>query len=231
MDPFTAAVNYSPDHLHVVLISTGSVASIKIPLIVKELLQYRNVRLEVVATKSSLNFYNVSSVRQMGVRVWTDEDEWSSWKKIGDPILHIELRRWADLVLIAPCSANTLAKLAGGICDDLSTSLLRALPPILAPSPLTTSLPAIEAPEKPDLSPTQKEPVQGIEKIDIRSAGGDASGEENQPPPTLGGTKGVQVWIFPAMNTFMYQHPLTERHLSTVQDVLKYRVIGPIGTF
>lgn len=98
MNPFTAAVNRSPDYLHILLISTGSVASIKIPLIVKELLQvrclvlshssepdgsymtswqYHNVKLEVVATKSSLNFYNVYSVRQMGVRVWTDEDEWS----------------------------------------------------------------------------------------------------------------------------------------------------------
>lgn len=40
--------------------------------------------------------------------------------RIGDPILHIELRRWADIVLIAPCSANTLAKIAHGICDNLA---------------------------------------------------------------------------------------------------------------
>lgn len=39
--------------------------------------------------------------------------------KIGDAILHIELRRWADIVLVAPCSANTLAKIANGICDNL----------------------------------------------------------------------------------------------------------------
>jgi phosphopantothenoylcysteine synthetase/decarboxylase len=31
----------------------------------------------------------------------------------------VQLRRWADLVLVAPCSANTLAKIAGGICDNL----------------------------------------------------------------------------------------------------------------
>jgi phosphopantothenoylcysteine synthetase/decarboxylase len=40
--------------------------------------------------------------------------------KIGDPILHIELRRWADIVLIAPCSANTLAKMASGLTDNLA---------------------------------------------------------------------------------------------------------------
>ena len=40
--------------------------------------------------------------------------------KVGDPILHIELRRWADIVLVAPCSANTLSKIANGICDNLA---------------------------------------------------------------------------------------------------------------
>jgi phosphopantothenoylcysteine synthetase/decarboxylase len=153
---------------------------------------------------------------------------------MGDPILHIELRRWADLVLVAPCSANTLAKLAGGICDDLTTSLLRALPPILAPP---TSLPAIEALEKSEPSPmvietpSQKEAVQDIEKIATPSVDNGVLGGEDQPPPTFSGTKGVQVWVFPAMNTFMYQHPLTERHLSVVRSMLKYRVVGPIGTF
>lgn len=52
-----------------------------------------------------------------------------SRKAVSDPILHIELRRWADLVLVAPCSANTLAKIAGGLCDNLLTSMLRALDP------------------------------------------------------------------------------------------------------
>lgn len=42
--------------------------------------------------------------------------------KIGDPILHIELRRWADIVLVAPCSANTLSKIAHGLCDNLAVS-------------------------------------------------------------------------------------------------------------
>lgn len=41
-------------------------------------------------------------------------------------MLHIELRKWADVGLVAPCSANTLAKLAGGLADNLLTSTLRA---------------------------------------------------------------------------------------------------------
>ncbi|KAF9242665.1 flavoprotein [Melanogaster broomeanus] len=166
---FVAELERSPDHTHVLLITTGSVASIKAPLIVQELLKYSNVKVEVVSTKESLTFFKVADVEEAGARVWTDEDEWTGTYKIGDPILHIELRRWADIVLVAPCSANTLAKIAAGLCDNLVTSLLRALAP-------TT--------------------------------------------PT---------YIFPAMNTLMYEHPLTAEHLRVVREVVKYNVVGPIG--
>lgn len=44
------------------------------------------------------------------------------WRGRSDPVLHIELRRWADLMLVAPLDANTLAKLANGICDNLLVS-------------------------------------------------------------------------------------------------------------
>ncbi|GLB38217.1 putative flavo protein [Lyophyllum shimeji] len=155
--------------VHVVLITTGSVASIKAPLIVEELLRYQKVKVEAVATKASLAFFTKGDIRNAGSRVWVDEDEWTGTFKIGDPILHIELRRWADVVLVAPCSANTLSKIAHGICDNLVTSLMRALAP-------TT--------------------------------------------PT---------YIFPAMNTLMYEHPLTSEHLRIVRDVVRYNVVGPIG--
>lgn len=55
-----------------------------------------------------------------------DEDDWRSWQKVGDPVLHIELRRWADVLLLAPLSANTLAKAASGLCDNLLTCVVRA---------------------------------------------------------------------------------------------------------
>ena len=41
------------------------------------------------------------------------------WKKMGDPVLHIELRKWADIFVIAPMDANTLAKVSSGLCDNL----------------------------------------------------------------------------------------------------------------
>ncbi|KAM6494404.1 Flavoprotein [Amanita muscaria] len=167
--PFTAESERTAGFTHVVLITTGSVASIKAPLIIKELLSYDKVKVEVVATKPSLAFYSKEDAQRAGSRVWTDDDEWSDSFNIGDPILHIELRRWADVVLVAPCSANTLSKIAHGLCDNLVTSLLRALAP-------TT--------------------------------------------PT---------YIFPAMNTLMYEHPLTAEHLRIVRDVVRYQVVGPIG--
>ncbi len=39
-------------------------------------------------------------------------------------MLHIELRRWADILVIAPLDANTLAKMAGGLCDNLLVSCI-----------------------------------------------------------------------------------------------------------
>ena len=55
-----------------------------------------------------------------------DEEEWHQWQKKGDPVLHIELRKWADLLIVAPLSANTLAKMAQGLCDNCLTSVVRA---------------------------------------------------------------------------------------------------------
>ena len=55
-----------------------------------------------------------------------------------DPVLHIELRKWADVLVIAPLSANTLAKMTYGLCDNLLTSIYRAWdwrkPVVVAPS-------------------------------------------------------------------------------------------------
>jgi phosphopantothenoylcysteine synthetase/decarboxylase len=56
-----------------------------------------------------------------------DRDEWAGYSRVGlDAVVHIELRKWADVLLVAPCSANTLAKLAGGLADNLLTCAARA---------------------------------------------------------------------------------------------------------
>lgn len=46
------------------------------------------------------------------INVYMDIDEWEAWSKRGDPVLHIELAKWADILLIAPLDANTMAKIS-----------------------------------------------------------------------------------------------------------------------
>jgi len=61
------------------------------------------------------------------VQLFNDIDEWKDYRSVhSDAVLHIELRKWADALVIAPLSANTLGKLANGLCDNLLTSVCRA---------------------------------------------------------------------------------------------------------
>lgn len=116
--------------LNVLIGCTGSVASVKIPVLVQQLLcqrfqGYAAVDLKVVATKRALHFFERLMIPRT-VPLLVDEDEWSTWRKMSDPVLHIELRRWADVMVIAPLDANTMAKIANGLCDNLLTCVVRA---------------------------------------------------------------------------------------------------------
>ncbi|KFD45666.1 hypothetical protein M514_13460 [Trichuris suis] len=106
---------------------TGSVASIKVPEIVDKIKEScsgsEKVEIRIVATEKSLTFFDSS---QLDVPVYRDSDEWNCWKGIGDPVIHIELRRWADAMVLAPLDANSLAKIANGLCDNLLTCVVRA---------------------------------------------------------------------------------------------------------
>ncbi|CDJ41216.1 flavoprotein domain-containing protein, putative, partial [Eimeria tenella] len=77
---------------------------------------------DLVATEKGLHFLP----QPLRPLVRKDSQEWAAWKQRGDPVLHIELRRWADLFLIAPLSANSLAKISSGLCDDLLSCVARA---------------------------------------------------------------------------------------------------------
>ncbi|KAJ3231115.1 hypothetical protein HDU81_003978 [Chytriomyces hyalinus] len=155
---------------HNILIGcTGSVASLKIVPLVKLLQSASPVVIKVVATAHALHFFDRNELTQLGVEVLTEEDEWKAWSKKTDPVLHVDLRNWADLIVVAPLDANTLGKLSNGLCDNLLTCILRAW----------------------DVS-----------------------------KPVL---------LAPAMNTHMYNHPLTGMHLDTVTKILGYKIIDPIS--
>ena len=121
------------ERVNVILGMTGSVASIKAGELITKLAYLAGPclpSLKVVATKAAKHFFNWEELNEFwfhhAVEFHSDEEEWRDWKKVGDPVLHIELRRWADILVIAPCSANTLAKLANGLCDDLLSCIVRA---------------------------------------------------------------------------------------------------------
>jgi phosphopantothenoylcysteine decarboxylase len=150
---------------NVLLGVTGSVAAIRTPPLFAELRRAGHA-VKVVATHASLYFFDPAHLgpadparpRRNPTVVLLDEDEWPGRSQgllyqRDEPVLHIELRRWADLLVIAPLDANTLAKLANGLADNCLTCVWRAWDP--------------------------------------------------QRPVVLA----------PAMNTFMWEHPLTARHL------------------
>lgn len=119
---------------------TGSVAAIRTPELVASLLGQGHA-VKAIATQASLYFFDPKSL-PAGV-LYTDADEWprkstqDHWHR-EDAVLHIELRRWADVLVIAPLDANTLAKLAGGLCNNCLTCVWRAWdvtrPVLLAPA-------------------------------------------------------------------------------------------------
>src|SRR5262249_1864877 len=110
----------------------------------------------------------------VGPVVTLDADEWpgrDSGRRYqrDDLVLHIELRRWADLFLIAPLDANTLAKLANGLADNCLTCVWRAWDPA-------------------------------------------------RP-----------VVLAPAMNTLMWEHPLTVRHLLQIAETVADQPVPKFG--
>jgi phosphopantothenoylcysteine decarboxylase len=144
---------------NVLLGVTGSVAAIKVPELYAALREAGHA-VKVVATKAATYFFDPAAIEPLpgGGRnkqvVILDEDEWPGGRYVrGDDVLHIELRRWGEVLLLAPLDANTLAKLAGGLADNCLTCVYRAW---------DTARPVVLA---------------------------------------------------PAMNTFMWEHPLTARHL------------------
>jgi phosphopantothenoylcysteine decarboxylase len=157
---------------NVLLCVTGSVAAIRVPELVDLLIAVQGVReVRVAATERSLSFLSSQCPLPAHVQVFSDKDEWKAWNRLGDTVLHIELRNWADVLVVAPLSANSLAKIALGICDNLVTCIARAW------------------------------------HVGVR--------------PFL---------VAPAMNTAMWEHPITRTHLNTLErPEVGVQVIPPIA--
>lgn len=124
------------DKIHLLLCATGSVATIKIPKMIDALAKHANVSIRLIFTAAASNFLQGQSAEQPSLPeisalpnvdgIYFDEDEWKDPWVRGNKILHIELRRWADIMVIAPLSADTLAKITQGWSDNLLLSVVRA---------------------------------------------------------------------------------------------------------
>ena len=150
---------------------TGSVAAIKVGELLEQLhLKEPTLEIRVVVTEHA-KFFLQRSHPKLDCPLYYDSCEWDSWNTKGDPVVHIELRKWCDVMLICPLSANSLAKIANGLCDNLVTSVVRAWD-------------------------TSKRMV-----------------------------------VCPAMNSYMWDNPITKKQLDILRDLYGCEIIEPKGNY
>ena len=113
----------------ILLIVSGGIAAYKAPELVR-LLKKDGLAARVVLTESAKAFVSPLSLGVVSEdNVYADLLDLKDEREIG----HIQLSRQADLVVVAPATANVLAKMAAGIADDLATTVLIATDkPVLA---------------------------------------------------------------------------------------------------
>lgn len=116
----------------IVLGVTGSIAAYKAADLASKLTQ-AGAQVDVILTGAAEKFVTPLTFQSVtGRRAYTDRDLWGSEAHV----LHVGLGQAADLLVIAPCTANTLAKLAHGQADDLLavTALAMRSPLLIAPA-------------------------------------------------------------------------------------------------
>lgn len=109
---------------------TGSIAAYKSILLVR-LLVKNGAEVKVIMTPAARDFVTPLSLSTLSKHpVLTELFDENAWAN------HVMLGRWADIILIAPLSCNTLAKMANGLCDNLllATYLSAICPVVLAPA-------------------------------------------------------------------------------------------------
>lgn len=109
---------------------SGSIAAYKIPLLVRLCIK-AGAEVKVIMTPSAAQFVSplvLSTLSKNEVLIdISAEDQWAN---------HVMLGRWADIMLLAPASCNTLAKMTHGICDNLllAVYLSATCPVMIAPA-------------------------------------------------------------------------------------------------
>jgi phosphopantothenoylcysteine decarboxylase/phosphopantothenate--cysteine ligase len=114
----------------IILAITGSIAAYKTPHLVR-LLVKAGAEVRVITTPAATHFVSSLALATVSKNpVHSNVSDNSAWNN------HVEMGLWADALLVAPCSANTLAKMAHGICDNLvcAVYLSTKSPVLVAPA-------------------------------------------------------------------------------------------------
>ena len=116
----------------IILGVTGSIAAYKAAFLVR-LLKKAGAEVKVIMTASASDFITpltLATLSEYPVLTDFQKNETGEWNN------HVELGLWADLMVIAPISANTLGKMANGICDNLliATYLSARCPVMVCPA-------------------------------------------------------------------------------------------------
>ena len=107
---------------HILLCVTGGIAAYKAAEIIR-LFKTSGANIRVLMTEAAQEFITPLTMQALsGNQVHTDLLDTKAEAGMG----HIELAKWSDIILIAPCSANSIARLASGKGDDLMTAVCLA---------------------------------------------------------------------------------------------------------
>lgn len=140
---------------NILFIFTGSIACYKACNVLSKLKQQGH-QLKIVMSPSSLEFIGTATIEGL-----TGETPITDMYAAGAVMDHINLMRWADLILVAPATANYINKIATGIGDDLLTTLFLAhnfdKPFLIAPAMNT----------KMYLHPVTQNSIQALKKMKI----------------------------------------------------------------
>lgn len=107
---------------HIVLAVTGGIAAYKMASMASMLVK-QGAQVQVLMTQNATNFINPITFETLtGRKCLIDTFD----RNFQFEVEHISVAKWADLVLVAPASANVIAKLAHGLADDMLTTTLLA---------------------------------------------------------------------------------------------------------
>jgi phosphopantothenoylcysteine synthetase/decarboxylase len=108
--------------MNILILVTGSISAYK-AVDIANALRYKEHNVKIVCSKAALQFIPKLTFTGQRFECYTDEDEWNSSVS---GVLHINLAKWADLLLVAPATSNTIGKFVNGITDNLVLSIMRA---------------------------------------------------------------------------------------------------------